>query len=831
MSWWRHIFFGGKRESDLNKMEQMLCRFRGLLQKNNRVLELISTADEMMGGDFIFDRQYLFWLVDELEAAVRKAVFDLNVITGHRYPALPEVLARITVGVQATLEGREVVPPTDLVLPLKSLGADMADVVGVKMARLGELRRSLDCQVPAGFAVSAYACQRLLEQCGVQRAISAMFHDRGPYDEGQLVEKGAKLQALVLDSTLPRDLARALRKAAARLKTKDGLRLAVRSSALGEDREMTYAGQYETVLDVPPAELPQAYLRVVASLFSPQVMHYRQAHGCHPAWELMAVGCLRMVDPRAAGVLYTRDPLAPRGDHVLVSATPGLGRAVVDGSRSVDRFEVSREPPHTVRWHALAASDSGPCLNSEEVAELAGLGMRVEQAQRVPQDLEWAVDAKGKVWLLQARPLGIKPDAPGEAEDLSEVLKRYPVAIADRGEVACRGVGSGPVHLVGDDEEVGDLPPGCVLVAQTSRPKLSTALATAAAVLTDLGTTTGHLATIAREYGVPAIMDVQTASDVLSEGEVVTVDAEDKVVYRGEVSELLQFRATGRDDYPNAPEFRLLAALLRKVAPLNLKDPQATSFTPENCRTYHDVIRFAHEKAVVFLAEGARIRSARGLPGGRRLALSIPLDLIVLDLGGGLDARTSAGSVTMGEVCSRPLKALLDGLTVEGAWATEPADMDLRGFMSSATRSLSLTGPGAVEVQPNLAIVTDAYLHLSLHLGYHFTIVDSYLSGQRNDHYIYFRFVGGVTEMARRKRRVELVRRVLEANDFLVESKGDLIIGRIKKISTEAMTERMRMVGRLIGFTRQLDILLRDEALVQHLASTFLSGSVNPSGG
>jgi pyruvate,water dikinase len=150
--------------------------------------------------------------------------------------------------------------------------------------------------------------------------------------------------------------------------------------------------------------------------------------------------------------------------------------------------------------------------------------------------------------------------------------------------------------------------------------------------------------------------------------------------------------------------------------------------------------------------------------------------------------------------------------------------MDLDGFMSSMTRSEALTDQMGMRPDLNVAIVAADYLNLSLRLGYHFNIVESFLSESRNDNYIYFRFTGGVTEMTRRARRATLLRQILAEHDFIVEGSGDLVIGRVKKIPFEGMVERLRMIGRLIGYTRQLDILLRDDRAVERFVRCFLEG-------
>ena len=477
--------------------------------------------------------------------------------------------------------------------------------------------------------------------------------------------------------------------------------------------------------------------------------------------------------------------------------------------------------------HKRAVSESerrAPTLTEPELGELAATALHIENYMKCAQDIEWAVSSDGRLFILQTRPLRIEtPKAPANLST-TELMTKYPVLMRSQGEVACRGIGSGRVHVVAEDGDFDTLPDDVVLVARSSTPRLAAAMVRASAVLTDVGTATGHLAAIAREFRVPTILDTGIATQVLCDAGEVTVDAEENVVYGGRVTELLRYQLLRRSAYAESAEFRLLRRMLRSIAPLNLNDPQSPNFSSEKCATYHDIIRFAHEKAVEQLTEGYWVRPSKGGPYIRRLELEIPLDLIVIDLGGGLRSQEASRTVKIEDVTSAPLLPLLDGLTTEGVWATGPAGMDLDGFMSSATRSLSLTGPLATKPEQNLAIVSGQYLHLSLKLGYHFNIVDCYLTEARNDNFIYFRFAGGVTGMDRRSRRAALLKTILEKHDFVVEGKGDLVIARIKKIAFATMIQRLEMIGRLIGFTRQLDILLKDDSLVKKGIECFLSG-------
>jgi pyruvate, water dikinase len=842
-----------RRRREVNTIDLLRDRlehFRDLVEKNNRVLELIADAGEMLGGEYIFDISYLRSLTRELQAACHDVVDDLSGVTKDRFPELLETVWRIDADLQAVVEGRVVVAETDLVVPLERIDEDMADVVGAKMARLGALRRRLGCRVPDGFVVSTYACQLVLEESGIADDVERTFAGPERLEPSALAERAAALQARAREFRLPRGLSRAIAKAVQPFGS--GRRgcgtFAVRSSALGEDSELSFAGQFSTVLGVPPDEVGAAYREVIASMYGAGVMEYRQASGLHPARGLMAVGCLCMVPASSGGVLYSLDPLQPGKNVMVVTVARGLGKTVVEGSGPVDRFELSRTPPHDVLTRAVASKPEmlvvGPGAGVQTVAvaeeereraaltdvqlhELAVTAMAIEGHMKCAVDVEWAIDQEGRLFILQARPLRIAAAIPPAQRDLTGVTDHHAVLLRKQGAVACAGVASGPVHLVADEAALDDFPSGAVLVAKTSTPRLSAAIARAGAVITDVGTTTGHLAALAREFRVPTILDTGNATRLLAGAGEITVDAEANVVYAGRVDRLLHNQLVRSSTFEETSEFRMLRRMLKRIAPLNLRDPQARGFSAANCSTYHDIIRFAHERAVRELAEGSWIAPAERSQFVRTLDLPVPLDLVVVDLGGGLNLAEGGRRVGPDSVLSEPLRALVEGLVTEGVWATDPARMDPSAFMASATRSTPWLYGVAARPQQNLAIISRQYLNLNLHLGFHFNIVDCYSSEVRNDNYIYFRFTGGVTELTRRSRRAALLRQILERHDFLVESKGDLVIGRIKKIALEGMLERMRMLGRLIGFTRQLDILLSDDAMVEHCMTRFLEGKYN----
>lgn len=837
--------FGRKRAHSVEDLRERLDRFRDLVERNNQVLELIADAGEKLGGEYIFDSKYLQDLADRLEDAVRSTVYDLNAISDASYPELVEAVTAIRQAVEQVLDARVAVPQTDWVVPLHHAHRLPPAAVGQKMGRLSELAHRMGFRVPEGFVITAAACEAFLVQPALVEPIAAWERAVRDQDGPAISRSAGALRKALLVAPLPKGLEREIRRAISRLKKKCACRtLAVRSSATEEDGEQSFAGQYLTQLGVPFDDVGGAYPLVVSSLFSPQVVEYRRRAGGGHHRGSMAVGCLALVDARASGVLYTLDPERPAEETLVITAAMGLGTTVVEGSGGADRTRVSKRPPYPIldqevgvkeemvvpdeitgvkRKRVVVERQTAPALSPEEIQHIAEAGLRVERFLKCAQDIEWALDDKGQLVLLQNRPLRLAVDLPSPtAVRPADLAERYPVLLQGQGLLACRGIGAGPVVVVEQNLDLTALPPHPVLVARTSSPRLAVAVAKAAAVITDIGATTGHLATIAREFRVPMIVEAGDATHRLRGAGEVTVDAEENTVYSGVVHELLQEHLLQVASYEEQPEFRKLRRILDHVAPLHLHDPNAPEFTVESCTSYHDVIRFAHEKAVQHLIESARVRVSGRNDAVRKLNLDIPIDLLVIDLGDGLDADPGRKEANVEQVRSRPLQALLEGLTEEGAWSTQPADMDLDGFMASLTRTASLTGPGAMQVEQNLAIVSEAYLHLSLKLGYHFNVVDCYLTDVRNDNFLYFRFAGGVTEADRRNRRARLLRRILEAHDFRVEGRGDLVIGRIKKLPPDEMTARLHVVGRLVGFSRQLDIFLKDETRAEECYARFM---------
>ena len=291
----------------------------------------------------------------------------------------------------------------------------------------------------------------------------------------------------------------------------------------------------------------------------------------------MCVGCMAMVRPLRAESCTRSNPLNIRDRSVIINSVWGLPKAVVDGSVDPDVFVVSREPQpmaasekqitaqrasvHMRSGGGFADLDltgdkaASPSIADEQALALASMALRLEDYYGSPQDIEWAVDSDGSFYVLQCRPLQQLSSAPSLRTAGSD--RTMQEAFLTRGGVtASPGVASGPVFVVKSDVDKLKFPEGAVLVTAQSLPRWAPLLSRAAAVVTELGGVAGHLANVAREFGVPALFGVPGATEILKDGELVTVDADGLTVYRGRVEALLASGKAKKNLMEGSPVYR-----------------------------------------------------------------------------------------------------------------------------------------------------------------------------------------------------------------------------------------------------------------------------------
>jgi pyruvate,water dikinase len=265
-----------------------------------------------------------------------------------------------------------------------------------------------------------------------------------------------------------------------------------------------------------------------------------------------------------------------------------------------------------------------------------------------------------------------------------------------------------------------------------------------------------------------------------------------------------------------------LKAVADLIFPLNLMDRRNPNFRPENCRTYHDIIRFAHETAKrVMFSLMDRVEQGQ-VPALRLLKLdtALPLNLHLIDLGDGLASHTNP--VPPADIISVPMRALWRGIShPEIAWAG-PVPVNMGGF-------LQVLGQTAIRPPERFwdktyAIVGANYVNYACRLGFHFQSVDSYCGPEADDNYINFTFKGGAADELRRIRRIHLIAQVLLQLGFEVEVYQDMVRARFRKRPAAETEERLDLLGRLMAYVRQMDMLMSDDTVPQTLAERFLAG-------
>ena len=829
-------------------------KFRSILDKNNQTLELIADMGDKLGGDYVFDRQYILSITERLTELVYTLIYDLNTLAPNKYLDLLNSFERIRVRIQAQIEGNWILPEGETVIAYSDLDIGLNEEVGNKNATLAEIRNVLELPVPDGFTITASAFKLFLDWNKLTEPILKALKSWEHESQESTEETSAVIRKMILDARVPPSLVQqithALEHISAHYPKPEGNFFAVRSSAIGEDGEHSFAGQYKTSLNVPQSQLLHHYKTILASAYSPNAMAYSSQKGFLPNEMAMAIGCQLMIDVETSGVLYTLDPSSPEKETALVAAVWGLGTPLVEGRIQADQYTVSRDPPHELKGlkivrkaELLAARKGGdteyravpdelqsrPSLSPEHLSKLVEMGLLIERYFKRPQDIEWAMDKDGNFIILQARTLNIKNGKDDLVEDISEISSNYPVLFQGEGTIVQRGIATGNVFLVEQDEDLKKVPFGSILVAKHTSPRLAGIIRKVHGIITDVGSPTGHMATIAREFRIPTIVNTKIATQIFQNGDEVTLDATQGVVYGGKVKELSYYEFTVEDVFEDSYEYRLLRRILREISPLNLVDPHDKDFKPAKCKTYHDIIRFIHEKAVKELINLEHVRRRELHGAARRLDFEIPLGLTVIDIGGGIQSSDSKEAVGFAEINSIPMRAFLVGLMEPGMWETDPVSVDFGSFMSSLTRTFSSSLASPELVGQNLAVISHEYLDLSLRLGYHFNIIDAFASDNPNDNYAYFRFIGGVTDVARRSRRARLIATILERFNFRVELRGDLVVGRIKKLERPDMEEKLWMLGGLVSYTRQLDIRLDNDEQVDEYLQDFIAKMPKPN--
>jgi len=459
---------------------------------------------------------------------------------------------------------------TDYIIPFEYLGIRDIEVVGGKNASIGEMISHLlplGVRVPGGFATTAQSFRDFLAQGGLAARIQRELDGLDVDDVEKLAAAGARIRSLILETPFQQALQREIVAAWDAMDAGRGISVAVRSSATAEDLPgASFAGQQETFLNVRGRDaVLRAVHDVYASLFNDRAIAYRVHQGFEHAAVAISVGVQTMVrsDLGASGVMFTLDTESGFRDVVFVTASYGLGEMVVQGAVNPDEFYVYKPALRsgkqsilrrnlgtkaskmvyadgTVPGRRVEVVDVPPadrqrfCLDDRDITELARQALVIEEHYGCPMDIEWGKDgATGDIVILQARPETVQSRA-------GRSIQRY--TLSSRSKVLARGraigqrIGAGPARIINSVAEMTRVQAGDVLVADMTDPDWEPVMKRAAAIVTNRGGRTCHAAIIARELGIPAVVGCGNATDMIAEGQPVTVscaEGDTGLIYEG----------------------------------------------------------------------------------------------------------------------------------------------------------------------------------------------------------------------------------------------------------------------------------------------------------
>jgi pyruvate,water dikinase len=413
------------------------------------------------------------------------------------------------------------------IIPLTAATAVDAERVGPKAANLAALLHA-GLPTPGGFCLSADAYRTQIAALG----LDPMVRDFAAAHPGEQRRLSVEIRLGLYEQPIaPKILAPLLAAWRAQRGTSPGPS-AVRSSALIEDRKgANFAGQFESFLGI---DEEAAFLTAVracwAALWTTNARRYMENHALSPADTAMAVLIQPLVQARASGGGLSETAEG----QMLVSATWGLGSAIAQGEVVPDRIVLSRQgflrkidagrkDHRETCGHGAGARQeavpselvAAPCLDAAQAVTLGRMMRKAEAVIGGPVEIEWALDDAG-IKLLQARPLTVEPiTVPDDIWLKHPGLNGHPAGI---------GWGAGRAVVVNCECELSRVAPGDVLVTRVAGPALSHVLPRVAGVVAELGGSTSHLASLARERGIPMVLGVLDATSRIPDGSQVAVD-------------------------------------------------------------------------------------------------------------------------------------------------------------------------------------------------------------------------------------------------------------------------------------------------------------------
>ncbi len=455
----------------------------------------------------------------------------------------------------------------DFVKWFSELNKNSGPIAGGKGANLGEMY-NFKIPVPPGFAVTAQAYDYFIEYSGLKEKISEILNKIDYENTTQLNESTKRIRELIENSKMPKEMEGEILEAYELLSSEniqgaygsaldilshavEPIFVAVRSSATTEDlADASFAGQQDTYLNVKGKEELLTHIKkCFASLFTARATYYRNKKGFKHEQAHLSVIVQKMIDSAKSGVMFSKDP-SYDSDNIIIEAVWGLGEGIVSGQITPDKYIVSKDfeildVKISEKKIAITRDSSGKeaivkldeekskhqVLKNHEIHQLAELALKLENHYKKPQDIEFAIE-NNEIYIVQTRPITTIDSRISKSS-----IKEIQGEVLLSGLAASPGVGSGKVKIIEDLDDLHKIQPGDILVTKMTNPDMVVSMQKSSAIITDEGGLTAHAAIVSREMGIPCIVGTEKATEVLKEGEIVTVDGYSGKIYRGKVGE------------------------------------------------------------------------------------------------------------------------------------------------------------------------------------------------------------------------------------------------------------------------------------------------------
>jgi pyruvate,water dikinase len=453
------------------------------------------------------------------------------------------------------------------ILWFDEIGMEDVPRVGGKSASLGEMTKA-EVPVPFGFTTTAAAYQYFITQSHLESVLEETLSElKDPEDTKTLQKVGKKIREAIQSVDMPELLEKVIKESYKELTAKYQKEggsgepfVAIRSSATAEDLpDASFAGQQETYLNVVgETEVVKKMQECFASLFTDRAIYYRIQKGFAHMEVSLAAAVQLMVFSEAAGVMFTLNVSNGDKDVIQIEGGYGLGEYVVQGKVTPDDYYVNKESLSIEKIisekdimltrkekggveekKVPASKRKAQVLTDEQILQLAKYGKAIEKHYKKVMDIEWGLDQRtNKLWILQARPetaWSTRERKEEEKKEKMEITEERNIII--KGLSASPGIAAGKAHIIMDATGINQFQQGEILVTEMTAPDWVPAMKKAKAIVTNSGGTTCHAAIVSREMGIPCVVAAQGATDAIKDGQDITVDATNGVVYEGILKE------------------------------------------------------------------------------------------------------------------------------------------------------------------------------------------------------------------------------------------------------------------------------------------------------